>query len=380
MTRKLLRGLAPTGIVLGSLLCAGVMWTTQSTRAEGQAQENTLTAVTVVGVERGPVQLAHTTVGEVVAAHDVPILSEVSGTLSWVDPGVHAGMFVAKGQVVARLDPTAFDAEVAAAASTLASAQEELALEQGSGHVAALEARLVGDIADADPALIRREPQLAAAKASVTSAEAALAEAERARNLTRIRAPFDAILAEEDLDVGRLVTTSTQLGRWVGTARAEVSVPVPTSALAWFERGTVQAELRPRGGAAGEVRVAHSVGPTGLVDPTTRTARVLVRVDAPYDTSEGPALLPGSFVDVTLRGGALDDASTLPVEALVDGGAVWHVGPENTLYKVDVDVLWRAGDEVVISGVDGLDRVIARPTGTLLEGQTVQVRGQRGEG
>ena len=59
---------------------------------------------------------------------------------------------------------------------------------------------------------------------------------------------------------------------------------------------------------------------------------------------------------------------------------MWHVGPENTLYKVDVDVLWRAGDEVVISGVDGLDRVIARPTGTLLEGQTVQVRGQGGEG
>jgi len=377
MTRFLTRAAAPTAVVLVAALCAGGLLMTRTSTPAKVAEEQPLKAVTVVGVERGPVPLSLTAVGEVAAARDVTIQTEASGTISWVLDDLHAGLHVSEGEVVARIDPTSYDADLAAAEATLAEAREALALEKGSGSVAALEAQLVGPIAGSDPALLRREPQLATATANVASAEAAVAQARRQRRQTSIRAPFDAILAEESLDVGRLVASSTELGRWVGTSRAEVTVAVPSSALPWFRDGTVSASVRPQG-ARGE-RQALSVAPTGVVDTTTRTARVLVQIDAPYDTDAGPVLLPGSFAEVTLSGGSLPDASRLPAEALVDGSAVWSVGSEGTLRKVPVEVLWRSGDEVVIAGVDGLSAVIARPSGTLLDGQVVAVRG-RGEG
>lgn len=373
MRSVVIRWVLPFLIVAVALLCAGGLVFSKPSRVRGAPKPTALTMVTVVPVERGPVELSLTTVGEVSAAQDVAIQTEVSGTLSWVLPDLHAGMQVAEGQVVARLDPTAFDADVASARSTLASAQEALALELGSADVAALEARLVGPIEGANEAMVRREPQRASAEASVASAEAALSRAKRQRRLTEIRAPFDAILAEESLDVGRLVNTSASLGRWVGTARAEVTVPVPALALPWFESGDVVAELVPQGAPADRIRRAESVGATGVVDPTTRTARVLIRVESPYDTTDGPALLPGSFVEATLRGAPVEDASRIPRDSLVDGGAVWSVGPDKTLQKVPVRVLWRSGEEVIIAGVEGLDSVVARPSGTLLQGQSVRL-------
>lgn len=374
MKNLLLRVLPPLVIAMIALVCTGLLLSSRSTVPKVTPDEPTLARVTVAGVERGPVQLSLTAVGEVSASQDVAILSEVSGTIAWVDPQLHAGMWVEEGQVVARLDATTLDAEVAAARSTLASARQALALELGSGNVAALEARLVGPTPGSDPALIRREPQRASAEAAVASAEAALARTQRLRRLASIRAPFQAILAEESLDVGRLVTSSTQLGRWVGTHRVEISVPVPPSALPWFGQGTVEAFVRAQGAAPDGIRRASSVGVTGVVDATTRTAKVLVTVDAPYDTSEGPAILPGSFVEVTLRGTDVDDASRIPVEALVDGGAVWSVDDQSALRKVPVEVVWRAGDEVVIRAQKEITAVVARPSGTLLDGQTVRVR------
>lgn len=371
------RVLMPAGIVLGALLCGGALAMSRPSSPARTAEAPQRTAVTVVGVERGAVPLQLTVVGEVAAARDVPLASEVSGPLVWVAEGLHAGQAVRANEVVARIDPVPYQAQVAAAEATLADARQALALEVGSGSVAALEARLVGPVPGADEALVRREPQRAAAEAAVRSAEAALADARRQLDRTRLRAPFDALLAEESLDPGRLVTASTELGRWVGTDAAEITVRVAPQVLPWFADGGVDARVRPQGSS--DDRPAERVVATGVVDPTTRTAALMVRVERPYDAEAGPVLLPGSFVEVTLSGGTLPDASRLPVTALVDGGAVWTVDGEDLLHKVPVEVVWRSGDEVVIAGLDGVTAIVARPTGTLLDGQAVRVRG-RGEG
>jgi|GEM_PF-3711128 len=330
------------------------------------------TTVTVLDLSRGAVPYTLDLVGEVTAQRDVQIASEVSGTLSWVLPGLHAGMRVPVGTVVAKLDPTPFQAAVAQARATLADGERALALEEGQGSAAALSAALVGPIAGANEALVRRDPQLAAARATVASAEAALADATRKLALTSIRSPFDAILAEESLDPGRLVSTGATLGRWVGTARAEVEISVPTSALRHFDGESATAELRPAGSQ--ESRVADRVSLTGVADPSTRTARVLLGVPDPYAS---PALVPGSFASVRLVGQPVPDVTVLPVDTLVDGGAVWSVNEDATLRRVPVTVLWHQGDDVVIAGLDGTQRVVARPSGTLLAGQAVQVRESR---
>lgn len=362
-------------VVLAAGTGAGMFLAGQKAPQQREVQ-TTLPAVDVVSVTRGEIPLDLLRVGEVRAAQEVDVTTEVGGTLSWVMPGLHAGVRVAEGEVVARLDPTAFDASVAAAQATLASAEQALALELGQGDVASLEATLVGSVNGGNPALMRREPQLATARADVASAQAALASAKRDRRLASLRAPFDAVLVEETLDPGRLVQAGTALGRWIGTSRAEVEVSVPLGATGWFDRDDLQVEVRSQGSDV--VRTAQSVGLTGVVDSATRTARLLVVVDRPYDTSEGPPLLPGSFAEVRVVGGPATDASRLPDQALVDGSFVWSVTPDDTLKKVPVQVLWRSGNEVIVHGDPDLTRVVARPTGTLLDGRAVRVRAGEG--
>lgn len=371
MKRALWGCLLPGAVVLLALGASSLLFVGGQQEVRRVEAPETRASVRVVGVERGAVELSLTRVGEVAAAQDVEITSEVSGTLRWVLPELHAGMRVEAGTVVARLDSTAFDAQVASARATVADAEQTLALELGQGNVAALEAELVGPIQGSNPALVRREPQRAAAEAAVASAKASLKDAERNQRLTSIRAPFDAVLAEETLDVGRMVASSTTLGRWVGTERAEIPISVPLDAVGFFDRADLEITVRPQGSQT--VREGRSAGLTGVVDPTTRTARLLVLVDEPY---VGAPLLPGSFAEVTVRGGPAEDASRLPATALVDGAFVWSVTPENLLEKVPVQVLWRSGDEVVVAGVDGLLTVVERPAGTLLAGQQVRVRGQ----
>lgn len=369
----------PAGLLAAaSALGVGLVLAGQAepTRAAVAATPRSLS---VLELEPGAVPYVLHAVGEVNASQDVSIASEVSGTVTWVDPELRAGMRVEAGQVIARLDPTSYEASVASARATLATAEQALALEEGQGTVAELESSLVGPIAAKNPALVRREPQLAAARADVASARAALADARRQQGLTRIAAPFDAIVAEETLDVGQLVTSSSTLGRWVGTSRAEVQVSVPVAALSWLEGDDIRATLHPQGAGATEARTADGVVSTGVVDATTRTARLLLWVDGPYATDDGPRLFPGSYVDVEVVGTPVADALAIPAEALVDGGAVWSVSAEDTLKKRTVEVLWQDGDKVVIRAPDGLDAILSRPSGSLLDGQPITRRAAAGE-
>ncbi len=371
MNRLVTHWIAPTTLVLLAGATTAAMVHTASDEPEVAAPRQVVPRLAVTPVVAGSVPWSLDVVGEVQAAQDVPLLSEVPGTLTWVDPGVHAGMTVSKGQVVARLDPTTLRAQLAEAEATLAAAEETLALEQGQGSVAALEAHLVGPVPTAHPGLLRREPQLAAAQAAVTAASAALADARRQLAQTSLRAPFDAILAEEALDPGRIVTTSTELGRWVGTAQAEVMVSVPPALLGRMDPETTTAEVRLQGVSDAVPRTASDVVPTGVVDPTTRTATVLVRVDDPQDPAHGPRLLPGSFASVRLVGTPFQDALALPTSALVDGQAVWTVSAEDTIHRTPVQVLWQQGETVIVSALVGVDGVLTRPSGTLLDGQSI---------
>lgn len=355
----------PIGLFGISALCAVSLASMGSNEPGRDPAPPTPREVAVVEVDAGEVALGYTASGVVEAAQDVSITPSVSGELVWVREGLHAGEHVSAGTLVARIDPTAYEASVAEARTRVATAEQELVLEEGRGEVALLERELVGELANTRESIVRREPQLAAARAELAAAEAALAQAQRELSLTRVTAPFDAILVEESLDLGRSVSSGAELGRWVGTATAHIRLSVPTARLATLaEEGRVASVQ-----IDGSTRQGTVLGATGELDAATRTATVLIAVDQPFATEDGPALLPGSYVQVSLDGGTVDDAVRLPASALVDGQSVWTVDAEDRLQRVGVDVLWRASDGLVVRGVSG--RVLTQPSTSQLAGQTV---------
>ena len=74
--------------------------------------------------------------------------------------------------------------------------------------------------------LIFREPQLQAARASLKSAEAQLADARLALGRTRIAAPFDGVVRSKSVDVGQYVAPGQNLGALYDTDEVEIVVPL----------------------------------------------------------------------------------------------------------------------------------------------------------
>ena len=97
------------------------------------------------------------------------------------------------------------------------------------------EPRLTKDIDISSRDLALRKPHLAKAEAVVKSARTDLERARVDLVRTVIRAPFNLIIREENIDLGSEVSTATNLAVLAATDIFWAEISVPTEKLAWFE-------------------------------------------------------------------------------------------------------------------------------------------------
>jgi multidrug efflux pump subunit AcrA (membrane-fusion protein) len=175
-----------------------------------------------------------------------------------------------------------------------------------------------------------------------------------------------------------------------GTDRVRVEASVPYDRLASLAipgvGGITDAEAstatvrQPLGDGRAIVREGRVIGMGGQLDPQTRTATVLVSVDAPYDPPDGGLpLLVGAFVDVSLGGRAVDEALVVPRTAVYDGDTVWVVGDDEKLERRTVQTGWSMGDRLqVLSGLEAGDQVVTTPLSAPIAGTRVRLLGEEG--
>lgn len=330
--------------------------------------------------------------GTVTAEQQIVLTPQVGGRLVSVSEALRPGGRVRQGEVLARIDARDFENAVTQAESQVAQARVNLELERSRGAVAEREWALVGEGRSAEEApLALRRPQLSSAQAALASAEASLATAKLILERTSLRAPFDAIVLSEGVDVGQVVGAATQVATLVGTARMRVEVRVPVEALAVLEipgmgaqqgsRATVTQRLTT--GAAGDqqiTRAGHLVGLGGQIDAATRSATVLVGIEDPLGDGSGLPLLPGAYVEVDLQGRPVEGAIGVPRLGIREGTVAWVVGAEDRLERRDVTVGWRAEDQVfVTSGLAVGDRVVTSPMSLPVPGMAVRVSAPQAE-
>lgn len=300
--------------------------------------------------------------GTVIPAREVALQPEVSGRLVMTSPQLLPGGRVREGEVLARIDRRNYDLAVAERAARVAEAELQLALEKGRAEIAEREWALInaGVVGPKPPsALTLRRPQMLAAQAGLEAAKGALERARLDAERTIIRAPFDALITEEDAELGQIVQPQSRLATLVGTRRFYVRVSLPLSRLA---------RVRPpdRSGAGGaEARVFLDVGDDeprvfpgrvarflGDLDAVGRLARVLIAVDEPLGDGGAGArsLLIGAFVRVAIEGPTLAEAVALPRRALRGKDQVWVMGEDEALAIRRVKVLFGARDQVLVEG------------------------------
>jgi multidrug efflux pump subunit AcrA (membrane-fusion protein) len=182
--------------------------------------------------------------------------------------------------------------------------------------------------------------------------------AELNRSRTVITAPFNAVVTDESVEVGQLLNTGSEICELVGTDEFWIQVTIPFSQLKWVH---FPDDGRP--GAAAQVILDTGDGEPvtwegevvrllGDLDPLYRMVRLVVSVRDPLRLREASGdklpLLLGSFVEVRIDAGELENALTIPRAARREGDRIWVVGEDHRLRILPATVLWPEKDTLII--------------------------------
>jgi HlyD family secretion protein len=155
--------------------------------------------------ERGTVTMTITATGTVSAVTTVQVGSQVSGVIARLYADFNSR--VQKGQLLAELDPTPFEAQVEQrrADLTRAQVQTEDAKIKYDRQRRLMEGGLTSQ-AEVDAA----ESQWKAARAQVAQAQAALSQVLTNLRYTKIHSPIEGVVVDRQYDVGQTVAASFQ--------------------------------------------------------------------------------------------------------------------------------------------------------------------------
>ncbi|MCX7817100.1 MAG: efflux RND transporter periplasmic adaptor subunit [Syntrophales bacterium] len=170
-------------------------------------------------VARGDIQSVITATGKVDAVTTVIVGAQLSGMIKELH--VDYNSKVKKGQLLARIDPALYEAQVEQARANLllakanlekAEAQARDAQRTLSRYEKLIEKNFISrsELDTAMTNLETAEAQVKAAKAQYEQAKASLKTAETNLRYTQIRSPVDGIVISRNVDVGQTVTASLQ--------------------------------------------------------------------------------------------------------------------------------------------------------------------------
>jgi RND family efflux transporter MFP subunit len=360
---------------------------------EKKNQADNFPPVTVIRAQGVPTTIDVELSGTMSALTEAPLLARANGYL--VKRLVDIGDLVHRGELLAVISSPDFDQQVLQARAALQESQSafdqsQSALDQSRANnsLAAVTAQRWARLQERG-AVSRQEndtyqtnfqaqtASVAASEANVRTASHNIASSQA--NLQRlvelqafeqIRAPFDGVVTERDLDVGALIATgSTVLYRvaQIDVLRTYINVPQTNApAVASGQPVSVSFAEYPARTFEGTVtRLSDSL------DPATRT--MLTEVQLP---NRDRALLPGMFANVRLTLPRTGSAVLVPGESLIvraEGTLVGVVDEKQTIHLHKVNVGHDYGNTIeVLGGLSAGENVIANPDDNVVDGAHVR--------
>ena len=293
--------------------------------------------------------------GSVVPKVQSALTSQVSGIIESVsDVFVTGGMFNA-GDILVTLEQSDRKTELKLAQAELARAQAAYELELARGKVAEEEWRSVGRSASATPELGLRKPQLDSEKANLQAAQANLERAKRNLDRTVIRAPYNGMILQKNVDIGQFVNTGMVLAQLASTDVAEVRLPLTDNDLAYLNLASSKVGnvmLRANVGGRLTQWPARLTRDEGVLNSQNRVIYAIAEVRDPYARHANTAhhvLRYGTFVRAEITGLSADNMVVLPRNLVRLDGTVLLVDDENRIEIRDVEVQRADDDDIYIS-------------------------------
>lgn len=323
-------------------------WLVFATTAEEvvKVEEKILPAISVQTLEVEKYAVSLTGFGEVNPLESTQLAAQVSGAVTHWSPEFVDGGYVRKGEVLFTIDDTAYEAAVMQAEANMLAAEARLIEERARAEVAKTEAKLLTKEKVTD--LYLRKPQVMSAEAALKSAQSALKLANRDLNNCKVKAPFDAVIAQRQLGLGQMLMAGSPVATLHNIEKAQIVFPVAN-----FDRSFLPTTLSGMNAKLSYAAKAdHIVDATlvrdiGVVDNNTRMLNLVAEVSDPYGlNSQQQPLYFGTYVTVSYQGITLDNVYKLPQE-MVQNNRVWTVEYDK-LYARDVKVLREEGAFFII--------------------------------
>jgi membrane fusion protein (multidrug efflux system) len=318
----------------------------------------------VVTVERGTVEAGPLVSGTLEAANTANLIARLGGAVRQVGPEL--GQPVAKGALLAKIDPGPLGAAAASGKAQAASARAAL-------DVARREVERTRALVEAG-ALPRRdleqaESRLTAQQAAVDQAAAQLATSQEQLADATIRAPFAGVVAKRGVTTGDVVAPGALLYQVIDPSSLRLSASVPSDQLGALRLGApVRFTVRgvPEKTFAGTItRIAPAA------DPATRQIPILVELPNP-----SRALLAGLYAEGRIAA-ASETGLVIPASAITGERepAVLRISKTGTIERVPVTLGLRdplRDRAIVTRGLAEGDRIVMRanvapPAGTPIE-------------
>lgn len=311
-------------------------------------------------------------VGAVRALNTVTVRAQVEGRLLSVN--FREGQDVARGDVLAEIDPTLYKAQLDQAVAK--KAQDEAQLANARLDLARYQ-KLAASNAGSKQQADTQAAQVAQLEALVKADQAAIDNAQAMLGYTKIVAPITGRAGLRQVDAGNIVRASDANGLVVLTQIKPIAVQfsLPQQQLARVNAAFAAAAL-PVEVMAGDGRgvletgVLHSID--NQVDPATGTVKL--KAEFPNASLQ---LWPGQFVNVRLKVETLAQALVVPTAAVQRGPVgtyAFVVGADDAVSARAVTVTQQNDTEAVIaSGLMPGDRVVTTGFANLAEGSKVSV-------
>ena len=279
-------------------------------------QEDPLPIVNIVRPLASPTTISVAATGAVNVRNYVSLTPQVGGRVASISKELRAGGTIAANAQLLTIDPRDFELALDQARADIAAAQSSLMLQRAESDAARANYALLHPNADVPP-LIARIPQIAQARAQMSAARARAEIADLNLKRTRFSLPFDGRVTESTAEVGQVLIAGQPFGRAFAFDALEVVVPIAADDLETIKPAIGRgATVRSDSGtlAATVERVSAEL------DERTRFAQLYLRF---ADGATPPP--PGTFVDVTVEGPAVERTFALPPAAEQINRNVWIV-------------------------------------------------------
>jgi multidrug efflux system membrane fusion protein len=328
--------------------------------------------VTVAQVQRQDVPIVLEGLGTVKALYTATLRAQVTGTLEEID--YSEGQKVKRGQVLAKIDPRPYQAQLDQTIATLG--RDQAHLDNAKANLDRdkplfKQGYATGQQLDTQTAMVSQlQNTIKADEASIDAARTQL-------SYTTITAPFDGVTGIRLVDPGNIVHLTDTTGLVVLTQVQPITVifTLPSSDIPHVQEALAQGEVQVDAYAADD-KTELDTGHLLLIDNQADPASGTVRLRAVFPNAAGK-LWPGTFVNAHITTRVHQDGLTIPLIALLQGpqGPYVDVVDDNGVVATrPVTVGQSRNDQVlVLAGLTAGETVVTAGQYRLVDGTKVAI-------